>query len=94
MRFRDCSAAHFCGRFKFGFHRRYCTQLSSLQSIRGSPRVELSFWQSMPISDRATVMSKVATSVLVIPAIYLAILTVGSMIFDYRRGGIQLFPRY
>ncbi len=55
--------------------------LSYLASSLYADRRELSylFWQSMPISDRATVMSKVATSVLVIPAIYLAILTVGSM---------------
>ena len=56
--------------------------LSYLATSLYSDRRELSyfFWQSMPISDRATVMSKVVTSVLVIPAIYLAILTLGSMI--------------
>ena len=56
--------------------------LSYLATSLYLDRRELSylFWQSMPISDRATVMSKVVTSVLVIPAIYLAILTLGSMI--------------
>jgi len=37
------------------------------------------FWQSMPISDRSTILSKVVTAVVMIPGIYMGVLTAGSL---------------